>query len=159
MREAVAHHSYLRALLQHGKLHGLLESIDKGIFLNISDTAQRIEGELPPDNGGHGKQLITLRAEQGQALADNVPQPLGDAHLQRGISGGPPASLFLRDESFLGEVANHLLHEERIALRLAVYRLGQPPGYFFPGDALQHTPDLVGIEPAQQDAAIGRDTP
>ncbi len=56
------------------------------------------------------------------------------------LAAGPDEQLLL------GQVADHFLHEERIALGLAVDCLGQAPGHVIMGDALQHPADFVGIQ-------------
>ena len=63
----------------------------------------------------------------GQATADDVTHVVGDADLGVGLPGHPPAGL-PDNGTGLGQVAEHLPNEERVAGRLAVDDAGQRPG-------------------------------
>jgi hypothetical protein len=65
-----------------------------------------------------------VRGRAGHAPADHLPDALGDPErLDRNT--GAPATLAALDGAGLGQMAQHLAHEERVALGLLVDGLSQ----------------------------------
>ena len=79
----------------------------------------------------------------------------GSADLLEGVGGDPSAGGVLGDRPGLGEVAEHLAHEERVAVGLAIHRVGETHGGVVegvPGGGLHERHDAGVVEPGQLDA-------
>src|SRR5207247_4845233 len=112
-----------------------------------------VEAELAADDGGDGKDLVGLVAQAREAAADDVAEAIREDGLVRlGFGADLVAAAFADDEAFFDEVTQDLLHEEGVALGLAVDELGLGPGDALAPDRLVHPVDLIDGEAAEEDA-------
>ena len=116
--EPEAHRGARRGpLLYHRRSLGLLQGREQLLLTFFRHTLQHVQSELPAYHRSDGQHPVALLAQPGEPFADDVPQPLGDAH------GGVADEALTGQVALLHQVPQHLLYEQRVALRLAVHRL------------------------------------
>ena len=127
-------------LAQHARVDGLLERGDErvagGAVAAGRDALEQLEVELAADHRAHHHGLGGVLAQPPQAARGHLAHAVGHARLGERHLGPEPLAL-------LAQVADDLLDEERVALRLAVQRadeLGRGRGHAERGDQLA---DLV----------------
>ncbi len=107
-------------------------------------------------HGGGPQQLVGGLVEAGQAPADDLPDPLGQADLLDEAPVALPPALPLHQGTGLDEVDEDLTDEERVALRLArdhLGELGHPLRVDLATGRLgQEVRDLVLVQPDEVDA-------
>jgi hypothetical protein len=137
----------------------LLEELDRGLPRHARDSGEGLEPELASDDGGDRQEAARLLGKLRDAPVDDLAHPLGDPELLDPPRVTHPATGALVEGAALHEVAQHLLHEVRVPLGLAVDRLHQRQlvraRELLLGDLLEHRPHLLDAEPAQQDALVG----
>ena len=101
--------------------HGVEVSADLG------EPPEQAAGELAPDDRGHLERALGLVGQAVDARGDDVLDGVGDVDpVDGGGEHEPPVRRL--DRARLAERADHLLDEERIALRLPGDQLGRAPG-------------------------------
>ena len=97
---------------------------------------------------------MRVLAQTADPLADDLAHALGQPDV-REIDGGDPAPLLLADGAGLGQVAHHLLGEERVAVGLAADGVGELDAvgwHLVAGEPLEQRDDAVVVEAAEAHA-------
>ena len=115
---------------------------------------QHFEVELATDHRRDAKQLVGLRAEPTQASSDDLADALRQPDHVRGHRRRPPTVLLVQDAG-LGEVAEHLADEERVALGLLsndACEVTAAAPCLLPRGPLEEVDDVFGGEAVERDA-------
>ena len=105
-------------------LRGLLQGGHQVLFVAARCLLEDWQLELQPDDGRDPQGPIRLLRQASDTPAHHLPDPLGNPQgVDRGT--GEPAAFLSLDGAGLGQVAQHLAHEERIAFGLLVDGSGQ----------------------------------
>ena len=116
---------------------------------------QHVEVEVPADHRGQRQHPLGVVSQPPDACADHHTDAGGQGHLFDGVPCDPPAGGVLVDRPGLGEVTEHLGHEERVAVGLAVHRMGETHGGVIegvPGGGFHERDDAGVVESGQLDA-------
>ncbi len=111
-------------LLEHRRLGGLVEGVEQDITGRAARSLDHREVELGADDRRPTQGVVGDVRQARQASADHLADAFGDADLGEGEVAGPVV-VALHEEAGLHQVAQHLAHEERVALGLGVHRSGQ----------------------------------
>src|SRR5579859_1420523 len=87
------------------------------IRLRLEEPLEHRDPELAADDRGDAQRALALRREAVDARKEETLQRVGDLHV-RDLGGRDPAVVAALDRTAVDEHPDHLLHEERIALRL-----------------------------------------
>jgi len=86
---------------------------------------QHIELEVPADHRGQRQHPLGVVSQSPDPCADDHTHTGGQGQGIEGVLCDPPAGGVLGDRPGLGQVTKHLAHEERVAVGLAVHRMGE----------------------------------
>jgi hypothetical protein len=151
VREAVAPRSP-RQVGDHCRTLRLLKEIDQVVLVHTGRLREQVEVEVPADHRRRREHLGGVVPEARQAGPDDRPHTVGKSKLPFGVGSGPTSGVVLVDRSRLGQVAQHLGHEERVAVGLAVDLMRKShPGDVEPvsGGLLHEGDDPGVVEPLQ----------
>ena len=126
--------------------HRLVEHLQHPVLRETAHARERIEPELAPEHRGNGQHPVALRREAIEAPPDHLAHALRNADAPRGHAVGvlqPPIA---------DEQPHDLVHEEGIALGLAVDRLHERRGWLQTGRHLDEALDVLLDEAAEEDA-------
>ena len=87
---------------------------------------EHIEVEVATDHRGDGEHPLGVGAQPPDPRADHLADAVGQRHLLERSSATHRPVVVLGDRPGLGEVPQHLAHEERVAVGLAVHRCARP---------------------------------
>ncbi len=123
MREAVApgglgHLPHER----HGD--GRVQEIEELVLVPLGDPAQGLEVEVPANDRGRGQDSGGLAGESAHSGGDHLPDAVRQGH-PREVLDRPTPCLVSADRAGFEEVAQHLAHVERVAVRLSVDGVSQ----------------------------------
>jgi hypothetical protein len=129
-------------------LRRLLYDRDQVLFVVARCLLEDWQLELQPDDGRDPQGPIRLLRQASDTPAHHLPDPLGNLKgVDRGT--GEPAALPALDGARLGQVAQHLANEERVAFGLLVDGSGQQQvlvGQRMAGRLLHERSHAGGIE-------------
>ena len=128
-----------------------LESVDQRVLARIGNFADDLRGEHPARNGCSDHHLT---GGGGQAVKP-LPQDQPDAFRHRDLVQPEVATqpvMLIEQHSRLDEVQVQLFNEERVAVGLAAYQLGQLLRRRLSSERPQHCPYAVERQPTQADA-------
>ena len=131
MGEAVAPGSGVELPDQRRGLGGA-EDVQHLVFGGPGRPDQQLEVEVAPDDRRHREDLGRGRTEPDDPRLDDLADSIGERHLRQVLDRHPPPGVIPVDGTRLGQVAQYLGDEERVAVGLAVDGVGQT--------------DLVGLE-------------
>ena len=136
---------------QPGGLGGL-DRAQHGITVLAAGALDQAELEAQAHHRRLPQHRLRGFAQSLEALADD--QPYAVRHRQRvGVQVGAPAAVRVEQQAFLVEMAKYGLHEEGIALGLAVDHVDDRRRRVGTAEAGQQGGHLVASQVAQQDAA------
>ena len=144
MREPVPTHA---GLVDQASLEARVERIDDVVFVLVAQLEQHLELEVPANDSSEGEQVAGLVRQLVDASSDDLAHAFRDAQLVRRRPHRPPAVLADVHVAALAEVAEDLPDEERVALRLALDRLGERQAVgvqVVTGHRLHQAHDLLG---------------
>ena len=132
-----------------------VEDVEQLVFRCLRGPGQHVEVEVPADHRGQRQHPFGVGSQAADSCADHHTDAVGQGHLFEGVACDPSAASVLVDGSRLGEVTEHLGHEERVAVGLAVHGMGETYGRVLEGVAgggFHERPDAGVVEPGQLDA-------
>ncbi len=106
-------------------MQGLVEEIQELVLVSCGGRGQEVEVEVAPDDRGNAEHIASRPAETSDAGADDRAQALRQGEIDLRLTGHPTARGVLDDGSGLGELAEDLGHEERVAVGLLVDAVGE----------------------------------
>ena len=142
-------------LAHQGRGRRGVEDVEQLVFRCLGGPGQHIEVEVPADHRGQRQHPLGVVSQSPDPCADHHPDAVGQRHLFEGVRCDPPAGGVLVDRPRLGEVTEHLGHEERVAVGLAIHRMGETHGRVIegvPGGGFHERHDAGVVEPGQLDA-------
>ena len=102
----------------------LLQGREESVLREVPSRSDQGRFELEAGHRCYRQSPVGTPGQPGEAPADHVPHPFGDAQiLHRGCCG--PAAIPSLDPAGLGQVAKDLGHEEWVPFRFGPHRLGQ----------------------------------
>ena len=150
VREAVGQPAS-RSLEENPAPNGLVDGVEQGGLRDDSGAANGVELELGAGHGGEGEQLVRLRREPREPLADDLAHGRRSAELGGRSRELRPAWTDL-DRARLDEVAPELGHEERIPAGQLADDGRQSRRRLETGRQADELRDLVHGQPAEPDA-------
>ena len=96
---------------------GLVEVVDRGVFVDLHDRGDEVGIELAAEHGRGAQEVVGRFGKAREPLPDNVAHPFGEAGLARSDRPDPHA-VDLDERAGLDEVPQHLGDEERVAVGL-----------------------------------------
>ena len=144
-----------RRLADQAELRRLVERVEQLVARRAARALDRREVERRADHRADREGLVHRVGQPGEPPADDLAHALGDAEVGDRARGGPAPVVVLHDRAGLGEVAQHLTDEERVALGLGVQRRGEIPaalGELVTGDVRHEAGDLVLVEALEVEA-------
>jgi hypothetical protein len=140
-------------LAHEGRGRGGVEDVEHLVLGSRSGPGQEIEVEVAADDRRRRQHAFGVRSEPSDARADDHPDAVGQRHLLQGRVRGPTAGRrILSDRAGLGQVAQHLVDEEGVAVGLAIHRMGKADPRVIevmPGGRFQER-DHAGVVEADQ---------
>ena len=135
---------------------GLVQGVEGVGFGNAGDGFDDLEPERSVEGGRRLQKLVGGSGEAGQAASDNLPNPLRHAQLDQRFAGGPAPVWSFVEGALLGEVAEKLANEERVALGLA--DPGGPDSLLdlAAAECGQKLRDFCGVEALEGDVLVAR---
>ena len=139
---------------------GGIEHVEQVVLGGLRRPGQEVEIEVPADDRRHREDPPGFLARVARTLAPITSRT--DVGQGRGVEcvlGHPPSVGVLTDRAGLDQVAQHLAHEERVAVGLSVDGVGQAHGGIVesvPGCRLQECHHSAVVEAHQVDAGDRR---
>ncbi len=143
-------------LAHQGHRDRRVEHVEKVIFRGLRCPGQNIEVEVAADHGCDREDALGLLSEAPDPRTDHFADAVGQRGSVEGVVRDPTPVRVLGDRTGLGQMPQHFADEERIAVGLAIHRVGQPDRRVVEGvtGGRLHERDHVGVvEPGQLDAA------
>ena len=156
VREPVAIHTRLH---EQAALRRLLEHVEQGHGSAIGELGQPAEIELQPEYRRGAQHVVGAVVEHREAPTDHVTYAFGHARF-RDRPGGDPMPAVIDDGAGLGEVQEHLLKEERVALGLVPEQRAELAALVLErvtAGGLHEAQDLALVEPAERHAVDAGD--
>ena len=132
-----------------------VEDFEQFDFRCLGGTSEHIEIEVPADHRGQRQHPPGIVSQSPDACTDHHPDAGGQGHLLDGVRCDPPTSGVLVDRPRFREVTKHLGHEERVAVGLAMHRIGETDSRAIegvPGSGLHQRHHARVVESRQLDA-------
>ena len=132
-----------------------VEDVEQFVFRCLGGTGEHIEIEVPANHRGQRQHPPGVVPESPDPCTNHHPDAVGQGHLFEGVRSDPPTSGVLVDRPRFREVAKQLGHEERVAVGLAMHRIGETHRRVIegvPGGGLHERHDAGVVEPLQLDA-------
>ena len=138
-----AEHDLTAAVLpfHQGRVLGLFERVEQCVLVEAGDGQEQLEAHAAPDHRGRGERLAHVVADPLEPALDH------ESHRARDLGVGDlerraPMAVVVEELAALLEVEEHLLHEERVPLRLVVHERHQRVGRRLTGSARQQLRDI-----------------
>ena len=103
----------------------VVEEIEQGVLVGSGDFGQEIDVEVPPDDRRCREDFGGPIPQPSHPGAHHLADAVGQGELTESLAGDPMPGGILHDGTRLGEVAQHLGDEERVAVGLPVDRMGE----------------------------------
>ena len=116
-----------------GRSGGGVEDVEQLVFRCLAGAGEHVEVEVAADHRGERQHPLGVWSQPPDACADHRTDAGGQGDLLDGVGCHPSAGGILVDRPGLGEVSEHLAHEERVAVGLALHRMGETHGGVFEG--------------------------
>ena len=146
-------------LAHQGHGDGRVEHVEQVVFGGLGGAGQHIEIEVAADHSCDREDALGVLSEAPDPRTDHLADTVGQRGAVEGVVRDPTPVRVLGDRTGLGQMPQHFADEERIAVGLAIHRVGQPHRRVVErvtGGRL-HERDHAGvIEPGQLDAAQHR---
>ena len=138
---------------------GRVEDVEEIVLGDLGGPGQHIEVEVPPDHRRSRKHALGLLPEPADPGADHLADAVGQRRVTEVGDRRPMSGVVLVDLPGLVQVAEHLAHEERIAVRLPAQGSSQAGAGVVEGvtcGRLHQRDHARLIEPGQIDAGDAR---
>src|SRR5260370_28583311 len=128
----------------------LFDDVDEAVWLDIGDLLEKAEGKGPANHGARGEDASRFVAQALQASPYDEPHTLGHVKLVDLDIAAELAAV--KELSFLHQVTEYLLDEERVSLRLVKHRADYRVRRWLAGKSFEHRRDRRPVEPLDRDA-------
>ena len=103
-----------------------VEHVEQIVFGCLGRPGQNTEVEVPTNNRSEQQHPLRALTEASDPGTNHLAHTVGQRHLLEGRFCDPSPAGVLVDRAGLGEMDEHFAHKERVAVGLAIQRVGKP---------------------------------